>query len=100
MVGSDNGGYEQHTFSIPAKYTGDQYIANADYVINSKNTLAMRYLFSEDPQVTPFGSGVPGTPIEDYYANTNAVPEAYHSDHQQPSERSPCHHAAEYRERG
>lgn len=73
MVGSDNGGYEQHTFSIPAKYTGDQYIANADYVINSKNTLAMRYLFSEDPQVTPFGSGVPGTPIEDYYANTNAV---------------------------
>jgi hypothetical protein len=73
MVGSDNGGYEQHTFSIPAKYTGDQYISNVDYVINSKNTLAMRYLFSEDPQVTPFGSGVPGTPIYSYYANTNSV---------------------------
>ncbi len=55
--------YEQTTFSIPAKYTGDQYIANVDYVINAKNTLAMRYLFSEDPQTTPFGSGVPGTPV-------------------------------------
>jgi Carboxypeptidase regulatory-like domain/TonB dependent receptor len=73
MVGSDNGGYEQHTFSIPAKYTGDQYISNVDYIINSKNTLAMRYLFSEDPQEVPFGSGVPGTPIFSYYANTNSV---------------------------
>jgi hypothetical protein len=74
MVGSDNGGYEQHTFSIPAKYTGNQYISNVDFLINSKNTLAMRYLFSEDPQVTPFGiGGVPGTPVSSYYANTNAV---------------------------
>jgi hypothetical protein len=73
MVGSDNGGYEQHTFSIPAKYTGNQYIANVDYLIDHKNTLAMRYLFSEDPQETPFGSGVPGTPIFSYYANTNSV---------------------------
>jgi len=73
MVGSNTGNYQQTTFSIPAKYTGDQYIANVDYVINSKNTLAMRYLFSEDPQVTPFGSGVPGTPVASYYANTNSV---------------------------
>jgi hypothetical protein len=73
MVGSNTGNYQQTTFSIPAKYTGDQYIANVDYVINSKNTLAMRYLFTEDPQVTPFGSGVPGTPVASYYANTNSV---------------------------
>ena len=34
-----------------------------DYLLNSKNTLAMRYLFSEDPQVVPFGiAGLPGTP--------------------------------------
>ena len=59
--------------SIPAKYTGDQYIANVDYLINSKNTLAMRYLFTEDPQVTPFGiASMPGTPVSSYYANTDA----------------------------
>src|SRR5580658_210976 len=74
MVGSDNAGYEQTTFSIPAKYTGDQYIANVDYLLNSKNTLAMRYLFSEDPQLAPFGiATVPGTPSSAYYANTNSV---------------------------
>lgn len=74
MQGSPTGNYEQTTFSIPAKYTGDQYIANVDYLLNSKNTLAMRYLFSEDPQTTPFGiGGMPGTPVHSYYANTNAV---------------------------
>jgi hypothetical protein len=74
MQGSNTGGYEQTTYSIPAKYTGNQYISNVDYILNSKNTLAMRYLFSEDPQVTPFGiAGMPGTPVFSYYANTNAV---------------------------
>ena len=74
MPGSTTGNYEQTTFSIPAKYTGNQYIANADYVINSKNTLAMRYLFTEDPQEVPFGiASIPGTPSFTYYANTNSV---------------------------
>lgn len=72
IPGSTNGGYQRTQYSIPAKYTGDQYIANVDYLFNSKNTLAGRYLFSEDPQLTPFGSSVPGTPITSYYANTNA----------------------------
>lgn len=72
IPGSTNGGFQNVTYSIPAKYTGDQYIANADWLFNSKNTLAMRYLFSEDPQVTPFGSTIPGTPVNSYYANTNA----------------------------
>jgi hypothetical protein len=74
MPGTTGAGYEQTTFSIPAKYTGNQYIANVDYIINSKNTLAMRYLFTEDPQVAPFGiATVPGTPSSTYYANTNSV---------------------------
>jgi len=74
MPGSSGAGYEQTTYSIPAKYTGDQYIANVDYVVNSKNTLAMRYLFTEDPQLAPFGiATVPGTPSSAYYANTNSV---------------------------
>ena len=45
-----------------------------DYLLNSKNTLAMRYLFSQDPQVTPFGiAGLPGMPTHSYYANTNST---------------------------
>jgi hypothetical protein len=33
----------------------------------------MRYLFSQDPQVSPFSiSSIPGTPVHSYYANTNA----------------------------
>jgi len=73
IPGSTNGGFQNVQYSIPAKYTGDQYMANADYLLNSKNTLAMRYLFSQDPQVTPFGiAGLPGTPVHSYYANTNS----------------------------
>ena len=49
-------------------------MGNADYLLNSKNTLAMRYLFSQDPQVTPFGiAGLPGMPTHSYYANTNST---------------------------
>ncbi|HEX4134346.1 MAG TPA: carboxypeptidase-like regulatory domain-containing protein [Bryobacteraceae bacterium] len=74
IPGSSNGGFQNVTFSSPAKYTGDQYLANVDYLLNNKNTLAMRYLFSEDPQVTPFGiAGLPGMPTHSYYANTNST---------------------------
>jgi hypothetical protein len=74
IPGSTNGGFQNVTFSSPAKYTGDQYLANADYLLNAKNTLAMRYLFSQDPQVTPFGiAGLPGMPTHSYYANTNST---------------------------
>jgi Carboxypeptidase regulatory-like domain/TonB dependent receptor len=73
IPGSTNGGFQNVTYSFPAKYTGNQFISNVDYLINSKNTFAARYLFSEDPQVLPFGIGsVPGTPAFNYYANTNA----------------------------
>ena len=71
VPGSTNGGFQQVNYSIPSVYTGDQYLANADWVVNSKNTLAMRYFFSEDPQTTPFSiSSIPGTPASSYYANT------------------------------
>jgi hypothetical protein len=71
IPGSTNGGFQQVNYSLPSIYTGDQYLANADYLINSKNTLAMRYFFTEDPQVTPFSiSNIPGTPSSSYYANT------------------------------
>jgi Carboxypeptidase regulatory-like domain len=71
VPGSTNGGFQQVNYSIPSIYTGDQYLANADWVINSKNSLAMRYFFTEDPQTTPFSiSNIPGSPASTYYANT------------------------------
>jgi hypothetical protein len=71
VPGSTTGGFQQANYSIPSIYTGDQYLANGDWLINSRNSLAMRYFFTEDPQVTPFSiSTVPGTPSSSYYANT------------------------------
>jgi hypothetical protein len=73
MPGSTTGNFQQVDLSIPSQYTGDQYLANADYLINSKNTLAMRYFFTEDPTQTPFSiSNIPGTPSSSYYANTDS----------------------------
>ncbi len=71
VPGSGTRDFIQANYSVPSQYTGDQYLANADWVINAKNTLAMRYFFTEDPQSTPFTIGnVPGTPGTSYYANT------------------------------
>jgi hypothetical protein len=73
LPGSTTGGFQQVEYSLPSIYTGDQYLANADYLISSKNTLAMRYFFTEDPQQSPFSiSNIPGTPVSSYYANTDS----------------------------
>jgi hypothetical protein len=39
---SNNGTYQNSTFSIPALYTERAGIGNIDYVINGKNTLSGR----------------------------------------------------------
>jgi hypothetical protein len=59
-------------FSIPALYNADQTVINGDYLINSKNTLAMRYFYTRDPQTIPLNGFLPGEPQTDYYSNTNA----------------------------
>jgi len=74
IPGSGTGAFTRRQFSSPAKYTEDQYIVNADYVINSKHSLSTRYFFTHNPQTVPFGiGGLPGTPIHNDYSNTNAV---------------------------
>jgi hypothetical protein len=50
------------TYSIPADFTEDQYLANLDYVISSKHRLDERYFFSRDPQVQPFSACTAGCP--------------------------------------
>ena len=57
----------------PATFTEHQLIANGDYLINSKNTLAVRYFWTADPQSLPLKRRLPGTPVTSKYDNTNAV---------------------------
>jgi len=69
--GSGTSGYAERVFSVPATHHEDQVVANGDYLLNSKNTLAARYFYSRDPQVETLGGGnIPGTPKNLYYSNT------------------------------
>jgi hypothetical protein len=60
-------------FSIPAIYNEDQYVGNGDYIINSKNTLAARFFYSRNPQLTTLSGDLPGTPQSNYYSNINSL---------------------------
>ncbi len=63
-------------FSVPALYRENQYVANGDYIINSKQTLTTRYFYTLNPQ-TPFlgqnGGNLPGTPEHVVFGNQDAV---------------------------
>ena len=69
------GQYGPVEFSQPAYFTEHQLIANGDYLINSKNTLAVRYFWTADPESLAFANATspPGTPVGLRYNNTNAV---------------------------
>ncbi len=72
--GSGASGYGRRIFSIPARYEGDQFLANVDYLINQKNTLAGRFFYTRDPKYTPMGYiNLPGNPQTDFYSNHNVV---------------------------
>jgi len=63
-------------FSIPAIYTENQYVANGDYVFNSKNTLSTKYFYTHNPYTTYLGQGggnLPGTPEGVLFGNHAAV---------------------------
>lgn len=63
-------------FSIPALYRENQYVANGDYIINSKHTLSTRYFYTLNPQEPFLGQGggnLPGTPEHIIFGNQNAV---------------------------
>jgi Carboxypeptidase regulatory-like domain len=49
-------------FSVPSIFHDYQGMANGDYVINSKNTLAMRFFYSTDPGLEGFGNGATSLP--------------------------------------
>jgi len=61
------------SFSDPAKYTENQFIGNGDYIINSRQTLQMRYFYTRNPQVVTLGGYLPGEPQTNFYSNHDAV---------------------------
>jgi hypothetical protein len=48
------------TFTNPAVFNEDQALANLDYLISQKHTLAARYFYAYAPQTNGFGSCSPG----------------------------------------
>ncbi len=61
------------TYSLGAKFTENQYIANGDYMINDKNRLAVKTFYSHLPSVLPFANSptVPGFGENDNKKNIN-----------------------------
>jgi hypothetical protein len=72
-----NSAFGPVSFNQPALFSEKQTLVNGDYLINSKNTLAMRFFYSTDPRTaqfnTPIGGALPGAPEVQQFSNTNAV---------------------------
>ena len=63
-------------FDVPAIYNENQYVANGDYVINSKNTFSTKYFFTANPQTLFLGQAggdLPGSPVKTPWGNQAAV---------------------------
>jgi hypothetical protein len=63
-------------FDIPATYTENQYVANGDYIINSKHTFSGKYFYTHNPYTTflgQAGGNLPGTPEDIVFGNHAAV---------------------------
>lgn len=73
IPGSGTSTSRQVSYSEPARYVGDQYIVNGDFLITPKQTLSTRFFFSRDPQYAELDGFLPGNPKTDYYSNHNAV---------------------------
>ena len=71
--GSGTNDYRSTSFSDPAIYNEDQGVGNFDYLINSKQTLAGRYFYTNNPQILTLGGELPGAPSLLGFSNTDAV---------------------------
>ncbi len=63
-------------FDVPAIYSENQYVANGDWIINSKHTFQTKYFYSANPQTLYVGQGggdLPGTPEYTPWGNHAAV---------------------------
>jgi hypothetical protein len=63
------------SYSIPARFTEDQFMVNTDYVLSAKHTFSERYFYSNDPQNLPFStcSCTPGNGLTPTFNSQVAV---------------------------
>ena len=73
IPGSGTNGLAQRLFSIPAKYTEDQYIANGDWIVSARHSLQMKYMYSNNPFLYQLSGQLPGRVQNDKRSNTSAV---------------------------
>lgn len=63
-------------FDIPAIYTENQYLANGDWIVNSKEHVTMKYFYTHNPYTTYLGQAggdLPGTPENIIFGNHAAL---------------------------
>jgi hypothetical protein len=57
-------------FSVPSRFTEDQFMANIDYAINARSTLSGRFFGSRDPELLQFTyANTPGSGANDNFQN-------------------------------
>jgi hypothetical protein len=56
--------FPENTFTIGTAYfLADQVVSNLDWIVNPKDTLALKYYYQHDPTIAPYAySGSPGFP--------------------------------------
>ncbi|HEY7387156.1 MAG TPA: carboxypeptidase-like regulatory domain-containing protein, partial [Bryobacteraceae bacterium] len=74
---SPTGTYSTVTFVDPAIYTENQYVVNADYYWNARNTISTRFFYSNENQsqgfICIFPGCLPGSGGANNFQNTAAV---------------------------
>ena len=76
IPGSGTSGLATRQFSIPAKFSEDQYIANVDWIKSAKHSVQMKYMYSNDPfeyQLSGQFGQLPGRIQSDKRSNTSSV---------------------------
>lgn len=73
IPGSGTSGTAQRLYSVPAKYSEDQYIANGDWLANEKHSLQLRYMDTRNPFEFQLAGQLPGRVQTDKRSNKSAV---------------------------
>src|SRR5207244_2329782 len=67
---SGTSGIRNVLYSVPAKYTDNQYIGNVDWLASSRYTLAGRFFYTKNPREQTVGGGqLPGWDNHQFYSN-------------------------------
>jgi len=73
IPGSGTSATLQRLFSIPAKYSEDQYIANGDWIMNTRHSVQARYMYSKNPFEYQLNGQLPGRIQTDARSNSSGV---------------------------